>query len=214
LNATDTAFIGATLGVNGRELESLSELVGDPHSADDVLSQPQLRDAVIHEADLLTVSAQLYFYVLVRHGLQEVGIDDSGLADYIAGTLAQYADEDLLSPSPGGPAGDFTYHVDFLQAIERADRSQRFYLYVFSGNQFLVLTGLFPRFLERRERRRGAPGVRYYEAVAQGAFRSAGAHPLADEFDLREVYGRLSESFHQARVALNRLADEYLVLAN
>jgi hypothetical protein len=98
--------------------------------------------------------------------------------------------------------------------MNEASPSERFFLEVQCGNRFLVLTGLFPRFLERRAERRGAPGLGYYESVARHSFRTAGQHPLAEEYAVREVYGRLAECFTETRRALNRMADERLFLGS
>ena len=77
-----------------------------------------------------------------------------------------------------------------------------------------MLTGLFPKFLEHRAERRGAPGVNYYEGVARSAFLAAGDHPLADEFAVRTIYPRLAECLSETRLALNRMAEDYLFLGS
>lgn len=74
--------------------------------------------------------------------------------------------------------------------------------------------GTLSRFLERRAERRGAPGLGYYESVARHSFRTAGQHPLATEYAVREVYGRLAECFTETRRALNRMAESRLFLGS
>jgi hypothetical protein len=212
----DLLFITNVLTSSPREQASLASLFEDEDlgALDAILASDPLLAAVLENDGIVQISPELYFYVVTRHVLAQFSVRDRRVVDYIAGTLTQFSRSGTLSRRPGSPAGDFSYQVDFLQALEKAGSYERFYLYVSSGNQFLILTGLFPQFIERRERDNGAPGLDFYESAAGGAFRSAGEHPLADEFDLREVYERLTGSIHAARLALNRLADEYLVLAS
>ncbi len=194
------------------ELESLFE---DPGSLLAVLDHEQLVKAVLELPFPLAISPELYFFVLVRRSLKHAGIEDAEIADYVAATLAAHAGG---SPLGGArldkPDADFTYHVDFLGELEGISDYDRFFLEVQCGNHFLVLTGLFPKFLRHRADRRGAPGVRYYEGVARSAFLKAGDHPLADEFAVRSIYPRLAECFTETRRALNRMAEDYLFLGS
>ncbi len=212
LTPHDFDFIAETLSRDSSDSGLLFELMRDPDSLNGLLDHPQLLNAVLHLHQPITISPELYFCVLVRHGLKEAGIDHLDVADYVAATLAEHA-------GSGGKLhqGDFslahaTYHVDFIESLNAATPYEQFYLHVHCGNQFLVLTGLFPRFIARREKRRGAPGVHYYEGVARESFRTAGGHPLADEFALSEVYQVLAEEFPLTRMALNRMAQEFLLL--
>lgn len=217
LSANDLQFICSVLASGEAELRAVARLAVDRESLAELLADRALLKAVLRRGDLAEISPELYFYVLVRHALPLAGVADREIADYVAATLAEYARCNPLDPREGPDAGnarDFTYHLDLIEALESAGGYERFYLHVHSGNQFLVLTGLFPRFLRGREARRGAPGLEYYEEVAGMAFRSASRHPLADEFSVRRVYGLLSEQIRATRFGLNRLADEFLVLAN
>ncbi len=178
---------------------------------DELLDEPAVLEAVVRLAQPISISAELYFYVLVRHHLVEAGIRDILIADYIAGTLADYAYGEKAKDTP--PC-EFTYHIDFLSALDGATPYEQFYLHVGCGNQFMMLTGLFPRFIERRRDRRGAPGIDYYEALACDSFQTAADHPLAGEFGLADVYRDLAEVFPHTRRVLNRLAREFLFLGN
>ena len=161
------------------------------------------------------ISPELYFFVLVRRSLVAAGIEEVRLADYVAATLALHALGNPMSGAiPDRPDLEFTYQVDFLEALEEANTYDRFFLQVQCGNQFLVLTGLFPHFIEHRASRRGAPGIDYYESVARSAFLSASEHPLANELDLSALYPRLADCLGETRHALNRMAEEYLFLGS
>lgn len=194
--------------------EAFYQLAGDPESLDALLDHPKLLEVILDMGHPVDVSAELYFYVLVRHTLKEAGLDHIELADYVAATLAEYAMGNPFTSKSTDPVQveGMPYHVDFVEAINSASAYDRFYLHVRCGNQFLMLTGLFPGFVKGREDRRGAPGVKYYEGVARESYRTAGQHPLADEFALCEVYDLLADQFRLTRRALNRMTREYMFL--
>jgi len=209
----DFAFIESVLlGERPEQRGHLQSLFDDPDSLVSVLEDERLFRAVIEMPYPISISPELYFFVLVRRNLAQAGIGDVHIADYVAATLAGHAVGHPMSGLPSRPEADFTYHVDFLEAMEGLSDYDRFFLQVQCGNHFLVLTGLFPKFLEHRSSRRGAPRVGYYEAVARNAFLSAGEHPLAEEFELRSLYPRLADRLQETRHALNRMAEDYLFL--
>lgn len=207
-NFIEESFSGAR-GSPG-EFESL---YSDTDSLVALLDHEVVFRAVTELAYPLSISPELYFFVLVRRSLKHAGIEEVEIADYVAATLANHAG--------GGGFGlgrrdrsdrGFTYHLDFIEEMNGLSAYERFFLEVQCGNHFMVLTGLFPGFLEHRADRRGAPGVGYYEGVARNAYLAASDHPLADEFAVRSLYPRLAERFSETRRALNRMAEDYLFL--
>jgi hypothetical protein len=78
----------------------------------------------------------------------------------------------------------------------------------------MVLTCLFPSFLNRRAERRGAPDVNYYEKVVMSHLDAAGRHMLSQEFALHDVLIRLAGAFPPVRRAMNYTLNEYLCLGN
>lgn len=208
----ETVLFGLTNAPPDTGLRSLFE---EEESLLDILEQDKLFQAIIEIPFPLGISPELYFFVLVRRSLQQANIEELRIADYVAATLAQHALGSPMSHSSlAKPDVNFTYQVDFLEAMEGLSDYDQFFLQVQCGNQFLVLTGLFPGFLEHRSSRRGAPGLRYYESVARSAFLSAGEHPLAEEFDLRGIYPLLADCLGETRHALNRMAEDYLFLGS
>lgn len=215
LQPRDFDFILTALtGRSGGEPGSLASLFEDSDALTAILESDRLAKAVFELPCPLAISPQLYFFVLVRRALKNAGIDDIEIADYVAATLAAHAAGGPLGAATRGsrPDADFTYHIDFIEKLEGIGEYDRFFLEVQCGNHFLVLTGLFPRFLEHRAERRGAPGLSYYEGVARHAFAVAGDHPLAAEFAVSGVYRRLAECFGETRRALNRMAEDFLFL--
>ena len=216
LSRHDFQFMAAVLNrLHPSTEDPFFQLAGDPESLNSLLDHPKLLDAVLSMARPVNISAEFYFYVLVRHALREAGINNVELADYVAATLAEFASGNPFRTAPSDQLqiDDVPYHVDFIEAINSATAYDRFYLHVRCGNQFLVLTGLFPEFIEHREERRGAPGVRYYEGVARESYRSAGEHPLPTSlrFAKSTTFSRPSS---QSRRALNRMAREYMFFGN
>lgn len=215
LTPQDFLFIESTLTGAPPGENRLQSLFENPNTLHNILEQDSLFRALVETPFPTGVSPELYFYVLVRRSLREAGIEEIAIADYVASTLALHAlGRHPVRSLPNRPELDFTYQVDFLEAIEGLSEYDRFFLQVHCANQFLVLTGLFPRFLESRASRRGVPGIHYYEGVARQAFLTAGKHPLADEFALRSLYPQLAGCLHETRRALNRMAENYLFLGS
>jgi len=211
LTSGDWSFVASALTGDESNERALRSLMSDSETLDQVLDQAQLLKAVLEMREIVAISPELYFYILMRHAMTDAGIEDRSLADYVAAVMADAARGNRFARR-GEQTLEFTYHVDFLKALDGASPQDRFHLQVHCGNQFLILTGLFPQFLNARAARRGAPDLAYYEGVARNAFRDAGAHPLADEFGVGEVYRQLSGAFGQTRRILNRMAAEYLFL--
>ncbi|MCG8600766.1 MAG: hypothetical protein MI807_11535 [Verrucomicrobiales bacterium] len=209
----DFLFLAETVFGDEDALESLLTLIDDSDSLLAFLEQDIVFRKVIEIPFPLSLTPEFYFFILVRRSLVDAGINDFRIADYVAATLADHSrGRNFSLRSPGRPDLDFTYHVDFVEALDGLSTYERFFLQVECGNQFLALTGLFPKFLEGRANRRGAPSRSYYENVARSAFLTAGDHPLADEFDLRHLYPQLADCLDVTTKALNRMAENYLFL--
>lgn len=209
----DFVFLETLVFREQDQADKLTSLLEDPASLLAVLEHEEVFRKVVEMPFPLAISPQMYFFVLVRRSLVDAGIDEIKIADYVAATLAAHATgPTMIGDKSNHPGLDFTYHVDFVEAMEGLSHYEKFFLQVQCGNQFLVLTGLFPKFLEHRATRRGAPRLHYYEELARSAYLTAGDHPLAHEFDLRGVYPQLAGCLHETRRALNRMTEDYLFL--
>jgi len=210
--AADFEFLGELLGGDGGRMH-LEKLWEDPEALREILDLKEVLRGLLDSPFALRVSAAFYFHVLVRHAFLDAGLPDPDLADYVAGLLAMRLacdPEDLLADTAGG----ITHAAEFLAIITSAHGRMRFYLQVAAGNQFLVLTGLYPAFIKRRSERRGAPGLDFYEAFARQAFRGAADNPQAPGRVSRHLFGRLAEALPEARKSLNKLAEEYVFLGD
>jgi len=206
LQARDFAFIQAILASGEQEHTALHTLLLDPEMLDALLDQPALYQAVQHRQGTLDISSALYFYLIVRNTLKDAGIDDRGVADYVSSILVSFSRTDCQRELLPGIREPMHYLVDMVSQIEQCDYYHRFFLYAHLGNHTLFLAGLFPKHLEYRVERRGAPGLPYFESMGMAHFKAARNHPLAREFDMAEVYDHLYLSFHDTRKALNQLA--------
>ncbi|MDA0348498.1 MAG: hypothetical protein O3C43_16150 [Verrucomicrobia bacterium] len=210
MSAQDFAFIQSSLETSKGEGEALRSLFLDPEVLDSILDQEILFKAVQDKSLTLEISPHLYFYLLVRQTLLNAGVDDKGLSDYVASLLVDFTREDRHNKSFPELKAPMRYLVDIVTEIEKADYYHRFFLYAHLGNQTLFLSGLFPNHIRKREQRRAAPGIRYYEEMGRSHFKAARNHPLAKEFGLQDVYDDLYESFHETRKALNNLSERLL----
>lgn len=208
--AADFAFLSSRLAP-GREGQHLWTLWEDPEALREMLDFKEVLRGLIDSTGPLPVSASFYFYVLTRHSFLDVGIEDPAMADYVSGVMAQRVGADPKDVLKGIPFG-LTHAADFVSILESAHGRLRFHLRLAAGDQFLVLTGLFPGFLERRCQRRGAPGVEFYEEFARQVYRDAADSVEAPRGAPRQLLSGLSECLPQARRSLNRIAEEYVFL--
>lgn len=119
LQPRDFEFITRVLAGGDRGATFLAELFGEADSLAVVLDQDKLPRAVLELPAPLSISPELYFYVIVRRSLKDAGIDDLEIADYVATTLAHHARGGHHSASRGGdrPEAEFTYHLDFIEKM-------------------------------------------------------------------------------------------------
>ena len=209
---SDFSFLAQVLSP-GNEDRHLWTLWEDPEAMREMLDLKEVFRAVIDSPSAVSVSPSFYFYVLVRHSFLDAGIQDIAMADFVSSVLAERVGADPDDVLKGLPSG-LTHVADFVSILESAHGRLRFHLQVAAGNQFLVLTGLFPGFLKRRCERRGAPGLEFYENFARRAYREAADNPNVPRNAPRQLFGELSEVLPQARVTLNRLAEELVFLGD
>jgi len=209
---SDFDFMTAVLAPADKR-HHLAKLWDDPEALQEMLDLKEVLRGLLDSPSALQVSPAFYFYVLVRHAFLGANLTDPDLADYVAGLMAK-----RVCTNAGDPLQDiahgFTHAADFIAIISSAHGSMRFHLQVAAGNQFLVLTGLYPAFLQSRSERRGAPDLAFYESFARQAFRGAADNPEAPRNTPRQLFGTLSEVLPDARRSLNRMAEEFVFLGD
>lgn len=207
--ADDMEFITSALGEPGSESKSraLIELLGDPGSRDVLLDNEQLLAALLEARGCLKVSSHCYFYILVRHALRRAGIPERDVADYVAEVLAEFSIQKNTELRRHPESEPIEYFFEMASVADAADDLTRFHVRAHMGNQSLFMTGVFPERIRHRAESRGFPDLSYYEAVGRTSFKEASHHRLAERYHLSEVFDNLAGHFHQARKALNDLAD-------
>ncbi len=191
----------------------LAKLWEDPEGLREILDLQEIFQHLINSPEALVVSPRFYFYILIRHTFLDGGLEEPELADYVAGVMAK-----RVATNDGDPFQDvtrgFTHAAEFLSFITPAKGRMRFYLQVAAGNQFLILTGLYPDFLRSRCEKGEAPDLNFYESFAQRSFRNAASNKMVADNASKTLFGTLADAMPAARRALNRVAEEFVFLGD
>src|SRR5438094_7293978 len=115
--AADFDFIVRTLARSQTDQVSLVDLLSDVETRDSILDCPRLVDAILNNCGHLRISSQFYFYVLARHVLQQGGIGDRKLCDYVASLLEAFSRAHQLQMSDELDYRAPQYIADMLIAL-------------------------------------------------------------------------------------------------
>jgi hypothetical protein len=210
--AADFDFIVRTLARSQTDPVSLVDLLSDVETRDSVLDHPRLVDAILNHCGHLRISSQFYFYVLARHVLQQGGIGDRKLCDYVASLLETFshASQLQISESIGERVGQYIH--DILIALTRATPEQAFLLRAHIGNYSLFISGIFHPAVAGQRSMRGGPDLEFYEQVGRTNYQLVASHATARRCELDDVFEGLADQFRDVRLALNHLSDRLLNL--
>lgn len=212
--AEDIEFIVSVLGSELGAAECLIRLLADEESRDQILDDALLLQALLERRGCLRVSTHFYFYVLVRHVFLRSGLQDRGVADYVAEVLATFSRAERAHCVVPGQANPLDYFFEMLAALQTADDRTSFHLRLHIGNYSLFLAGVFPERIRARAEQRGFPDLRYYESLGRSQYRAASDHRLAQRYQLTDILGTLSERFQTTRRALNDVSDRLFSLGD
>lgn len=207
--AADFDFVVRTLARSATDHVSLVDLLTDSGTRDAVLDHPRLVDAILSHAGQLRISSQFYFYVLARHVLQQAGMVDRKLCDYVGSLLETFSRANRLQPPD--KIDNHQYISDMLIALTRATREQAFLLRAHVGNYSLFISGIFHENTQRRSLR-GAPDIDFYEQIGRTNYQLVASHATARRCELDDVFEELADRFRDIRLALNQLSDQLLNL--
>jgi hypothetical protein len=154
-------------------------------------------------ASLPGPSPSLLFYVLVRHALLDVGVDDPVVADYFASLLREFGVRQRATRVDDVDDQDHRYLVDILADLSVSTGDRQFKVSVHLGNYALWLSGIFPERIAAQQLRRGGPDVSYYETLGGRGYAEAAEHHLAERRGLDDVLRTASERVREVRLALN-----------
>lgn len=211
--AADFDFVVRTLSRSERDSVNLVDLLTDTEARDSILDSPRLIDSLLANGTPLTISPQLYFYILLRHVLKNTGFGDRNVSDYLASLLETFSQTARMKSPANGAASPIQYVSDMLIALRDASPVQSFLIRAHVGNYALFITGIFHETVQHRSQR-GAPDVSYYEDLGRSSFRMAASHQVARSCALNEVFETLADGFRDIRLALNHLSDSLLHLDN
>jgi hypothetical protein len=209
--AADFDFVVRTLARSRADHVSLIDLLSDADTRDAVLDHPRVIDAILSGTGHLRISSQFYFYVLARHVLQQAGIADRKLCDYVGSLLETFSSASRLQPPDKIDSYSQQYISDMLIALTRATPEQAFLLRAHVGNYSLFISGIFHENAERR-RLRGGPDLKFYEQIGRTNYQLIASHATARRCELNDVYEELADRFREVRLALNQLSDQLLNL--
>ncbi|MEI6211026.1 MAG: hypothetical protein WCR06_08765 [bacterium] len=210
LTGKDVDFIVSVLAASAKEAGFLTQLLTDDESRDRVLDNNRLIDAIQDRAEHLSISGQLYFYLLVRHAFQHLGLDDRAVADYVAELLAEFSEAPHLACPVSLPNASPECVVDMLLAMQDRNAEERFAVSAHIGNYTLFMTGLYPERIAARRQHHGAPGLNYYETMGCRNYDLASRSPMAEKYGVSAVFQDLASAFHEVRIALNRMHEQFL----
>jgi len=148
--------------------------------------------------------------VLARHVLQQAGIADRKLSDYIGSLLETFSRANVRAPHTTDETAH-QYLSDMLIALTRATPEQAFLIRAYVGNYSLFISGIFHENAQRRSAR-GGPDLRFYEQIGSRNYQLVSADATAKRCELNDVFEELADRFHDVRVALNHLSEELINL--
>ncbi|RMD99012.1 MAG: hypothetical protein D6814_06360 [Calditrichaeota bacterium] len=213
LTAEDIEFIGSTLGRNQNARAAVTALVSSPEERDKILDAPELFERILTDASMSHISPFLYFYVLIRHVLQEFSIEDREVADYLASMLTEFSKVNRIHMISQYHQKQYRYLVDLLNDLLDADPEQEFYIQSHVGNYSMFLAGVFPDFIYYRAKYgKMAPDFSYYEQMGSAGYQQAARNRLAERWHLARILEILGTHFRQVRLALNHMVDHYMQL--
>jgi hypothetical protein len=206
---SDIQHLVGLLGRGDEEAMRQAESRVDQEGVDAVLDDPRVLNALLTDPNA-SAPTNLVFYVMVRHALLEVGIDDRGTADYVASLLVAFGRGARAYRVSESTADEYHYLVDMVIKLAAAEPREAFLLRSHLGNFSLWLSGLFPDYLDARMRRSGAPSIRYYERMGSAGYRLAAKSDEAKSLGLDRVLTEVAQQFGGVRVALNIMSDRHL----
>lgn len=209
--AADFDFVVRTLARSDTDHVSVVDLLSDAETRDSVLDHPRLVDAILSNASHLQISSQFYFYVLARHVLQQAGIGDRKLCDYVGSLLETFSRASCLRSPHASSDSVQQYISDMLIALQRVTPEQAFLLRAHVGNYSLFVSGIFHENTQRRSLR-GGPDLRFYEQIGRTNYQLLASHAVARRCELNDVFEELADRFRDVRLALNQLSDQLLNL--
>ena len=210
LTRDDAQFAVWLIGLSGSHAASSAERALREQGLDAVLDDARLLAGLLHHAPRWQSSIRLFTYVVVRHACMASGERDRTLADYTASIMLHFGLRDRARRISDLDDDTFDTLAELSALMDGPDARRAFLARQHLGNYALWLSGLFPDYLEHRQRRRGGPDLEYFEAMGRKGYAAAARHRLANEHGLDALFDRVADRFPVLRMALNRISDTLL----
>ncbi len=175
-----------------------------------LLDTPGMADRMCDPAWSGSPSPALFTYVVVRHALLSVGVDNVRLSDYLGAMLLEFGHSQRAYRIARYDDETYRYLTDIVASLQTQSGKRGLLLRAHLGNYSLWLSGIFPEYIAARRQRSGGPSLTYFEQLGARGFQLASDHHLARDLDMADVYGQAAEAFRVLRVALNRVSDRLM----
>lgn len=213
----DLKFLVNNFPQAGRSYEEIAQVIHRlPTTIESMLDSEYVFNKILYQRTLLLdISPFLLFNVLLRRSLGGARTaKDRKVVNYIANLLSLFVKIDRLYRVQLTDKKTYEYIVAMIDEAARADWRRQFLVYSHIGNYALYLTGIFPQWIEYRHRYKRRPvDLKFYTDSGRAYFERASTHPLAREYQLRDVFFYLAFMFDHYRQALNHMARQYLSLS-
>jgi hypothetical protein len=206
LGADDMRLAVELLASSEAERVRLSQKAMD-EGPDSLWDDPRLMSVLLQSRDLLRPSPSLFYYVLLRRLLLELGVDDRAVTDYCAAMVLAFGRNGRAWRIGEHDENEYAYLVDLVDEAGRAEGERQFRVQMHLGNFSLWLTGIFPDYIAARATRKGAPDIPYYEALGRTGFLLASDSRLAEACGMSPVLRAAGRQFPVLRMALNKMSD-------
>ena len=217
LTHRDVQFLVENFPKPGRSYEEISALIQElPETLESRLNSQSLFDRICDPGErILEISPFLFFSVLLRRSLSDCRIlGDRRVVNYLANLLSIFVQTNRMYRIYQHDRQTVSYLADMIEEAQNADSRRKFLIYSHIGNYSLYITGLFPESIEYRRRFKNRPvGTQFYIDFGREYYEHASGHTIAREYELDEVFFRLSIMFEVYKDALNHLAKQYLILS-
>jgi hypothetical protein len=213
LKKEDFKFIEDVIS-SEKDKSFLFKLFEDEKVMEIILNDKRLFKNLVKGKDLIKVSSYFFFYILIKEIFKEQGINDEEIIDYVASMLSKFRKKDKLYEITENEEKKYNYLFELIKDLNKNDEVRSFFIRLHIGNYTLFLTGIFSDFILYREKKSGAPGIKFYEKIGSLNYKIASSSKIAEKKGISGTLYLLSEKFHQIRLSLNLVSDKYFFKRN
>ncbi len=178
------------LGQFAFEVDAISKALDDPKLFKYVKSK---------KIDKL--SNLLFFYVMTRVHLRDVGVERIRISEYVSNILLEYGDHDRSRKIARVDDDHYDYLYDILNDSKKYEGERKFQLYKHLGNYSLWRAGMFPINVLS-----GGQSLEYFDEMGKKGFALASVHPIANKSNLNIVFDEIANEFSFVRKGLNKVS--------